>query len=190
MKKQTKPENLKKKKLSFIRTDAHKKKKLKIKWRRPRGIQNKRRLRKRGYLIVVKKGYRTRKQTRGLIRDELKLVMINNISELECIDKNSELIVISSDVGNKKRLEILEQTKKQELNVVNFDVDTKIKQIKELMDKKKKEKEEIKKKKEKKVKQEKKKTIEESVKKEEKEEPEEEKDKEKKEFDKLLTKKS
>ncbi|NQU98357.1 hypothetical protein HQ533_02735 [Candidatus Woesearchaeota archaeon] len=195
---------------NFIRTDAHKKKRLGFKWRKPKGLQNKRRLRKRGYLPVVKTGYRTSNKDRGISKKGLSIVWIDNVSKLEVLDKNSQSVIISSNVGIKKRLTIIQEAKKKGIQVINFDVEKKIKQITDLMESKKKqkeikEKEKVDKKKEedKKKKKEKEKTIEESVKEEETEskdsesqsktekteEDEGETSKEKKDFDKLLTKK-
>lgn len=181
--------DLKKKKPKFTRTDAHKKVRLGQKWRKPKGLQNKRRLHKRGYLGVVKIGYKNSSQVRHLVKG-LKQVMISNVSELEVIDKKTDGIIISGKVGDRKRLVILEQAAKLGLTVLNLDIEKKIKLINDSQSTKKKEKEarEAKKKEKKdKEKKEEKKTIEESVKEETDVTEKEIKDKDKKEFDKILT---
>jgi large subunit ribosomal protein L32e len=202
----------KRKKPSFIRTDAHKKKKLGDKWRRPKGYQNKRRLRKKGYAPVVKTGYMSSKDSRSKSREGLELVMVSNLKDLESIDKKTQCAIISGTLGNKKRLVILEKAKELGLKVNNLNVDNKIAEIKKSIENKKKEKQEILKKKEakkksaKKAEDKKEKTVEDTVnedkkslaKKEDKTadtkenkslDKTDDKDKEKKDFDKLLTKK-
>lgn len=187
---------LKKKKTVFSRTDSHKKKRVGTSWRRPKGLQNKRRLRKKGYAPVVKIGFRNKKEFRGTTKHGLKIVLITNISQLESIDKKTEVIIVSGKVGNKKRLPILELAKKKDLKIINLNVDKKIEQIKNFLEGSKKKKEELKKKQEEKAKKEKekakekKKPVEEVVKDEQSETKEyDKKEKEKKDYDKLLAKK-
>ena len=60
---------MKGKKPEFIRQDAHKKPGLGWKWRRPKGITSKMRLHLKGYRRIVKKGYRSPKDVRGLTKD-------------------------------------------------------------------------------------------------------------------------
>ncbi|MFH1589773.1 MAG: eL32 family ribosomal protein [archaeon] len=182
-------------KKKFIRTDAHKKKKLAKNWRRPKGLHNKRRLRKKGYAPVVKAGGRTPNKTRNTFKG-LKIVRIANKSQLESIDKKTEGIIISSGVGIKNKMALLEQAKKLGIKVLNLNLEKTLSRIKDDLLEKKKKKEALKSKKEtkeKEKKKEEKKTVEEKVKSEEtesKDSDEDEKaDKQKKDFDKLLTKK-
>src|SRR3989344_5061677 len=79
-------------------------KKLKNKWRKPKGLHNKLRLRKGGKGKVVKIGY-------GKKKKGIEIAIINNIKELINAKKD---IIISSSVGLKKKVEILEKAK--ELN--------------------------------------------------------------------------
>ncbi|MBU0471427.1 MAG: hypothetical protein KKF65_02285 [Nanoarchaeota archaeon] len=186
-----------KKKITFVRTDSHKKKRLGLKWRRPKGLQNKRRLRKRGYGLVVKKGYKTPLSERGISKQGLTPIKIDSLKSLALVDNKTQGIIVSSKLGDKKRLPIMQEAKKKQIQVLNFNVDKKIKQMTDLLESKKKqkeqkEKEKLEKKKEEEQKQAKKKekTIDESVKEQDSEqEPTEEKSENKKEFDKLLTKK-
>lgn len=182
----------------FSRTDAHKKKKLSNTWRRPKGLQNKRRLRKKGYAPVVKVGRQTNKATKGQSKKGFKMVMIKSLAELNAVDKKTECVIISSSIGNRNRLLILEQAKKQDILILNFDVDKAINAIKEKLaaKKDKKEKTIAKKeasKKEAKAKDKKKEEKEKKKAEDKKEKSDSEEDtkevKEKKEFDKLLTKK-
>ena len=175
--------NAKKKPKKFVRTDAHKKKRLGLKWRKPKGLHNKRRLLYRGYAKVVKQGYQSDRDTKGFVKG-LKPILVFDISALEGIDKKKEGIIVSGKIGSKRRLEILELAKKDNITILNLNADKKIKLIKDAFVERKKTKEEKKAEKDKKEKEAKKE--EENI--EEKTE-EEKKIEEKKKKDKLLIKK-
>jgi len=182
---------IKKKKPRFIRKDANKKKRLSKAWRRPRGLHNKQRLKRRGVPPSPSSGYRAPKEVRGLHKTGLVPVIVSNIKQLDSMKKDAG-VVLSSKIGDKKRHALLLEIKKRNLALLNLDADktiarieTKMKQRKEEQEKKLKRKEE------------KRKGIEEKAKKKEeakKKEPdltdEEKKKLEKQEKDKLLTKKT
>ncbi len=178
-----------KKNPSFIRQDSHKKKKLGKKWRRPKGLHSKMRLQKKGYRVIVKPGYGKPNKEKKLLKG-LQAVVIHNVKELEVIDEKKQGIIISSKVGNRKKVEIMNQAEKRKIEILN------IKSIKEYLDllkqkfeKRKEEKEEKKKKKEQKRKEKPKKDKKKEEKKTEQTDEEEKKKIEKKEKDKILTKK-
>ncbi len=179
-------EELRKKKPKFKRQDSHKKKRLKDKWKRPKGLHSKMRLNKKGYRKIVEVGYGNKKTQRSLI-ENLEVVYVNNLGQLKNIDKKKQGIIINSNVGNKKKIEIIKQAEKGKIKILN------IKNPKGFMEKideqRKREKEE--KEKKGKEKKEKKKAEKPKKKEEEKEEVDEEEKKkqEKKEKDKVLTKK-
>jgi len=180
---------MKAKKPKFSRQDSHKKKKLGNKWRRPKGLQAKMRLRKKGYKRSVKTGYGTPKKLRGLSKN-LEIVFVNNTKDLKGIDEKNQEIIISSAVGTRKKIEIIKEAEKLKIKILNIKSPKDyIKKIEEKIAEKKKEKEAKKKEKEEKKKATKKekKGVEEKVKKEMDEE--EKKKGEKKEKDKILTKK-
>lgn len=191
---------LKKKKPDFIRQDAHKKRKLKVKWKSPRGIDSKIRLHKRGYRKEPSQGYRSPLAVRHMLPDGHKPVLIYNLDDLGNINKQTEAALIGASVGMKKRMAILQSAQQQGIPIANIKnaqhylgtLETALKERRSLKDKKKQEKEKKKKDKEKKAeekeKQEKKQldqkeTIETAISEEEK------KEQEKKELDKLLTQK-
>lgn len=187
----------KKRKPDFIRKDYHKKKRLGTKWVRPRGLQSKLRLRKKGHRKVVTTGYGSPKEVRGLDRSGLERVIVENKNQIERIDPKKQGIVISSKVGLKKRLEIIKTASEKKVIILNIkdtakyqkDAEDRMKEKKEKKEKRKKKKED----KEKKKKQEKKeeKSIEKTLTEEEKQEEEKKKkEEEKKEKDKLLIKRT
>ena len=179
--------NKKSRKPTFSRQDSHKKKRLGNKWRKPKGLQSKMRLQKKGYKVSVKTGYGTDKKTKGLIKG-LQKIIINNVKELATIDEKTQGIIISKSVGKKKKVEIIKEAEKKKIKVLSIkSPQDYIKQIEEKRKEVKEAKKEKLEKKKKEVKKKEKKSIETKV---EKNMTEDEiKEKAKKEKDKVLTKK-
>jgi|FLOH01.1.fsa_nt_gi large subunit ribosomal protein L32e len=178
----------KKKKPVFKRSDSHKKVKLGTRWKKPRGLQNKKRLCKKGYGANVSTGYMNSKDSKGKTVKGLLPVKVSNISNFIGLDKKTCGIIIGS-VGAKKKLVLLDEAKKQGFQVLNLKVEETIKKINSSLEerkKSKKQKEEEKKTKEKSQKEEKK-DIESKVQTEEKTlSDDEKKEEEKKKKDKAL----
>jgi len=185
---------MKKKRPAFMRKDIYKKSKLGSSWRKPRGLDNKQRLCKRGPAKKISNGYRAPCEIRGLHNSGLIPVVVSNIFQLNALT-NEHGVIISGKVGDRKRSALIAETKKKGLEVLNLDADKTAERIatdlKQRQDLQKKRFEEHKEK-------DKKKSIDEKVKKEEKQEPkkeeeaqlsdEEKKKLDKEEKDKLLTK--
>src|SRR3989338_2642346 len=96
---------IKRKKPDFIRQDAHKKKRLGIKWRRPKGVHSKIRHGFKGYRKAVSIGYGSPAIAKGLDRSGLKIKNIYTPKELDKVDAKIEGIMIANSVGAKKRLD-------------------------------------------------------------------------------------
>ena len=98
----------------FVRQEAHRYKKLGMKWRKPRGMHSK--LRQHwGYRInVVSIGYRGPKAARGLHPSGFREVLVHNVMDLEKIDPKTQAIKIGSTVGSKKRGAIEDRIKELE----------------------------------------------------------------------------
>ncbi len=166
---------IKKKKKRFIRYKSINQVKLKGGWRRPRGIHNKVRLKKKGHPHKVSIGYGTKKGTRNLYNSIFDYRLVKNIKDLD--DINKKYIIISRSIGLKKKIEILKKAKELNLNVINIkDIDAFLKNIenrrnefKEDKKKKQQKKEETKKKVEEKSKEKKESTQEEKTEKEKEE---------------------
>ncbi len=187
---------LKSRKPDFVREGFHKKKATEKNWRKPQGVRNKVRLNRRGRKKMPNKGYRSPVMVRGLTKDGFKITPVSNIPELKKINPEQEVALISSQVGLRKRAEMLKIAKEMKVTIYNYkDAEKSINsKLKALQDKKKKEKTL-----EEKVKKAEKKTAEQKAEKEEKEKKtaeekpdkakeETEKEKEKKEKDKVLIK--
>jgi large subunit ribosomal protein L32e len=141
-------------------------KKLKNRWRKPKGLHSKLRLNKGGKGKKPKIGYGAERKSR-----EHTPVMITNVNNLDSI---KQPIIISSRLGLKKRLSIINKAKELNIKIINIkDVDKFLEESKKRLEKIRKEKQEKKENKFKKS---------EKVKKEaQKEENKEEKDKKLKE---------
>jgi len=169
------------KKPDFVRQDIHKSSGLKRKWRRPKGLHSKLRLKIRGKGKPISQGYRSPKKVRGLHKSGLQLKIISSTEDVGSLDSKKHGLVISSSLGKKKRIVILKKAKDAGFNVLNIkEIDNYIKKVDDWMDAKKKLKKEEKK--DIKSKDEKKEKLSDKVSEEEK------KDTEKKEKDRLLSK--
>jgi large subunit ribosomal protein L32e len=149
---------IKDRKPEFKQQNFGRKKRVSDRWKRPRGIQSKMRHRFKGYPIMVSSGWRSPVEVRGLTNKGLEAVVVYNVSDLKNLGHKA--IIISGTVGNKKRLDIVNEAEKLKIQIVNIKAD----KFKASMEKQKSEKV-----KDKVVKEEKKKkTAEESKKKAEK----------------------
>lgn len=186
-----KRKQIKAKKPVFVMQDAHKHKKLQQHWRKPRGIDSKIRLNLKGYNKRVQIGYGSPSAVKGLDRSGLMPVIVANVDQLLRLDKEKEGAVISSSVGMKKRMDIINKAKSSNISILNVkNIDKALQAITDKIKAKKEEKEMREKKKtDKKTKEEKKKEDKLAEKVDKVLSDEEKAAEDKKEKDKLLTKK-
>ncbi|MBI4738218.1 50S ribosomal protein L32e [Candidatus Woesearchaeota archaeon] len=111
---------VKSKKPFFLRQDAHKKKKLSQNWRRPKGSDSKMRVQLRGYRRVVTVGWKSPSAVRGLTRAGLEPVAVSTVDQLASLDPSVHAVTVSSRIGLKKRIAILNEVNKCKLSVTNF----------------------------------------------------------------------
>lgn len=105
---------------TFTRTDAGQKKKLNFKWRRPKGIHNKLKHQKKGHKAIVKIGYKNPAIVRDLDLKGRKIIVVNNIKDLQSIDKKNEAIQIGANVGKRKKLEMIKNALKEKITILNL----------------------------------------------------------------------
>tara|TARA_Y100000310_G_scaffold342215_1_gene444348 strand:- start:2072 stop:2689 length:618 start_codon:yes stop_codon:yes gene_type:complete len=128
------------KKPTFVQQCSHKISKIASKWRRPRGIQSKMRLKHKGKKKSPSLGYSSPRKVRGLNRIGLKEVLVQRVSDLEGFDSKTQTVVVAH-VGTKKRVEILSACVAKGYDVSNVkDIQGFIKEVKEDMEDRKKDK--------------------------------------------------
>lgn len=107
------------KKDKFKRQGSRKYKRVNGKWRKPDGTDSKMRKEKKGHSPLVKVGYRKPKSERGLHPSGFEEVLVNNPQEVEEVDPQDQAIRIASSVGGRKRKEIVEKAKDQDIKILN-----------------------------------------------------------------------
>jgi large subunit ribosomal protein L32e len=191
---------IKRKKPEFLAQDVGKKKRIRRRWVKPRGLQSKMRLAKKGYRKSVKIGYGSPAAVHGLDKSGLKPILTYNLAQLSRLDKEKDCVIIPGTVGLRTKNKILTKVKELGLVCTNVkSIDEELSKIKDFLEQKKKTKEKTQK-----DKQEKLKAREEAAKKKEAEKSEKKKGsdelaekvteeakqkEEKKKIDKILTKK-
>lgn len=110
----------KSKKPKFERHESWRYVRLKENWRRPRGLDNKMRIRFKGWPPRASIGYRGPKIGRGLHPSGLEKVLVHNPEQLKEIDRMTQAVQIAHTVGKKKRTRILADVRKRKLTVLNI----------------------------------------------------------------------
>ncbi len=93
--------------------------KIKPRWRKPRGIDNKMRTNEKGWPRVVNVGWGGPAAVRGLHPTGKEEVLVNNVAELKAVDKETQVVRVSGTVGGKKRALILEEAEKLGVKILN-----------------------------------------------------------------------
>ncbi len=89
------------------------------KWRKPKGKDNKMRLRIKGYPPIVEVGYRTSKEIRGRHPSGFYPVVVSSLKDIEKLDPSKHIVYIASSVSLKKRLEIINILKEKGFKIAN-----------------------------------------------------------------------
>ncbi len=90
-----------------------------LKWKRPRGKDNKMRLKLKGYPPLAGVGYRLSKEVRDLHPSGFETAVVSSIKDLENLDPKRHAIYIASTVGLRKREEILREALNRGFKVLN-----------------------------------------------------------------------
>ena len=113
-------EAIKSRKPEFVRQDFNKKARLRRRWKRPKGVHSKIRHNVKGKPRPVAQGYRSPVKIRGFHKSGLMVKVIASAKELDLLDKNKHGIIISSNVGNKKRVVIIKSSLQLGFNLLNI----------------------------------------------------------------------
>ncbi|MBI2523401.1 50S ribosomal protein L32e [Candidatus Woesearchaeota archaeon] len=132
-------ERIKSKKPNFIRQDIRKKARLKIKWRKPRGLDSKIRRKLSGRANPVSQGYRSPKNVRGLHKSGLMQSMVRTTKDMDKLNPKENCLMISSSLGTKKRIEIIKKAREKKFEIVNIkSPEDYIKKVEEIISSRKK----------------------------------------------------
>lgn len=110
----------KRKKPFFTRKDAHKKSRVKLRWRQPQGRHSPVRQRYRGKPSHVSLGYGSPKEIKHLHSSGLQKVVVSHIQQLEALRPEAHGLVISHSLGDKKRLGLLKAALEKKFRLLNF----------------------------------------------------------------------
>ncbi len=89
------------------------------KWRFPRGKHSKTRQMHCGRQAMPGRGYGSPRSVRGLSSEGLEKVVISTVKELLSLDPAQQGAVISSTLGNRKKLEILRVAEEKKIKLLN-----------------------------------------------------------------------
>ena len=118
---------MKKKRPSFRRVESWRYVRVKDSWRKARGIDSQTRKKTKTGVKSPSAGYRAPKKIRGLHPSGYEQVEINNLKELEDLDLSSKkhAIKISTRLGSKKRLELIDWAQKRNFKILNIGISAK-----------------------------------------------------------------
>ncbi|MCD6479790.1 50S ribosomal protein L32e [Candidatus Bathyarchaeota archaeon] len=113
----------------FRRQESWRYVRIKESWRRPRGIDSKMRLKKKGWPPSPSVGYRGPKAVRGLHPSGYEEVLVYNVGDLATIDPETQAIRIAGTVGARKRAIILAEAEKRGIKVLNPGFEEEVEEI-------------------------------------------------------------
>lgn len=102
-----------KKRPNFMREGSQNSKKIGKKWRRPKGLHSKMRHEFAGHRAKVRIGYGSPVKLRHFDKEGKILVHIENIKQLENFDAKIHKLILSSKIGQKKKILIFEKAEEK-----------------------------------------------------------------------------
>lgn len=113
-------EQIKRKRPDFVRQESWRYDRLKENWRRPKGLDNKMRQKKKGWPPTVNIGYRGPKAARGLHPSGYEEVLVYNVDEVAKVNPEAQAIRIAHTVGKRTRMLIIAEAKKRNIKILNL----------------------------------------------------------------------
>jgi len=111
----------KKKKPSFNPLNLGHLKRVKKRWRKPRGTANKKRRKYEFAGALPSAGYGNKKSVRGLRKDGKKEVLVKNLGDMEMLREKKDVVArMAATLGARKRAIIAKKAKEYGIKVVNF----------------------------------------------------------------------
>ena len=109
----------------FQRQESWRYDRIKINWRKPKGFDSKMSIQKKGWPAIVKIGYRGPKSARGLHPSGFYDKLIYNIDELNILNPETDAIRISSKIGKRYKLTIVNKAEKLGFHILNPHINNK-----------------------------------------------------------------
>jgi large subunit ribosomal protein L32e len=103
----------------FRRQESWRYVRIKESWRRPRGIDSKMRIKKKGWPPSPGVGFRSPRAVRGLHPSGYEEVLVYNVGDLAAVNPETQAIRIAGKVGARKRAMILTEASKRGIRVLN-----------------------------------------------------------------------
>lgn len=119
-----KRKEIKARKPKFLAQDYHKKKRIRQRWKRPRGLQSKMRLNKRGYRRGISSGWRSPRSVRGFSPEGLEVVRVETISQLETVDPVTQGVMVSGRVSVRTKKILFDAARERKITILNRRADT------------------------------------------------------------------
>ncbi|MHA1130301.1 MAG: 50S ribosomal protein L32e [Candidatus Helarchaeota archaeon] len=107
---------IKKSRPKFRRYESWRYKRIKLSWRRSRGIDSKVRRKKKGNIVSPNIGYRGPRKTRYLHSSGFEEVIVHNMRDLEKVNPRKQVVKIAGKIGRNKR--IMMQDRADELDIL------------------------------------------------------------------------
>jgi len=112
---------VKKKLTDFKRHQSDRYLRVKTNWRKPKGIDNRVRRKFKGQARMPKIGYGSARETRHMLPNGFRKVLVHNVQELEVLLMQNRRFCgeISHSVSSKKRKAIVERAKQLDIHITN-----------------------------------------------------------------------
>ena len=111
-----------KKRPSFRRVESWRYKRVKDSWRKARGIDSRTRIKSKSGIKSPSAGYRGPKKVRGLHPSGYEEVRVHNINDLKGLNNKKHAIKVSTKLGIKKRIGVIDYAQSRGFKVLNLGI--------------------------------------------------------------------
>jgi large subunit ribosomal protein L32e len=111
-----------KKRPSFRRVESWRYKRVSDSWRKARGIDSNTRKKKKSGIKSPTVGYRNPRKVRGLHPSGYEEVRVTTVQDLKSLNKNKHAIKISSKLGSKKRIALIDYCQRRGFKILNLGI--------------------------------------------------------------------